>query len=207
MLVCGPVFKSAPLLPARGQATMHPNPSPEDGLVPGSSAHRDEMWELELAEIAHQREKAAHPEAHHGLQRHLLQLHQRYSSSTPSDLLIETLPDHAEALVRRYRHVLNHVKHLIHPPHTSTTRLKQHLRSHLDADVYYQSVTHWQRELIAEINESVRYWKWIDAHHRLPRDFAWWLGQFNHRPIAHPWQTVRPEELAGLAQIQIDVEL
>ncbi|MFW6060412.1 MAG: hypothetical protein ACODAQ_09530 [Phycisphaeraceae bacterium] len=188
---------------------MNRPPSHGDEHLPrASDAHGDQVWEVELAEQMHERHARAHAELHSGLRRHLDWLHERYGEhATPADLAQEALPEHAANIEHHYRRIAAHVAHVLSPTVREMPRLRRHLRNNLEIEVYYQSAHQAREELLSQMKESARYWRWVRKHHRLPLSIAWWLGSFCKRPIVHPWTAVDGRELATLAQLEQELEL
>ena len=168
----------------------------------GPNPHLDEVWELEMSELA--RRIAPKDRREQGLIKHLHRLHSRYApGQTPRDLPAPKLHAHAASLDHRFERICAHVEHLVSPGVAKSAKLKHYLRENMETEVYYQSLVGWQQKILAEMQTVCRYWHWVRKHRKLPhRHFPRGLRPYNDLPIVHPFQHVRPETPEAAARIE-----
>jgi len=173
-------------------------------------AHMDELWELELSELAHDLDAEVQPgpRPETGLIKYIHRLREHYHAHIPEELPDRSLPKHARYLSHRYRGILSHLNHLVCPRLSRDERVQIWLRQHPDAQSYYRTTQRWHSTIKQELSVSVQYWAWVYKHHRLPHGiFHPRLTPFNQRPIAHPWESISECALEAMGTLEYELRL
>lgn len=178
-----------------------------DGALerPERARHHDEAWELELAEQAHAAREAEGAEDPHGLHHYLRSLAKRFGGQTPPQLLQPMLHVHGKYLAHRYKRIRRAVERMTRPGSTRQ-KVAVHCAQHETAwRVALRAACESREQILEEFDESVRYWSWVQSHRRLPSRWAFRLARFNSRRVDHPWQSITPQTLALLAELEAEM--
>jgi len=173
-------------------------------------AHLDEVWALELSELAHDIEARVDPgpRPETGLIKYIHRLREHYHEHTPTDLPEHALHKHGKYLSHRYRGILSHLHHLITPKLSRHPRLQNWLHEHPDAELYYHMTERWHEEIEHELRDAIHYWNWVRQHEKLPTGLLHpRLSPFNDRPIAHPWQTISECAMEAMGTLEYELRL
>lgn len=176
-----------------------------DSLKSLQHRHLDEMWELELAEEAHERTHEGEEGVSGRLQHCLDALRRHYDRRTPQDLLAGNLTTDAQYLRHRYDRLATRVRRMISPggPRHEAALTRAH---HVTAwRVHLKSACDAHDEFAAEAREVIRYWTWVRGHQRLPGRLYFRLNVYNSRRIAHPWTSISEPVMETLAQLDAEI--
>lgn len=182
----------------------HPDDE-SDAVESLQNRHLDDMWELELAEEAHDRAHEGDEGASGRLQHYIDALRRHYANRTPQDLLAGNLTTDAQYLRHRYDRIASRVRRMINPrgPRYEAAFACAH---HVTAwRVHLKSACDAHDDFVAEVREAIRYWTWVRSHHRLPGRLAIRLNVFNSRRIAHPWTSISEPVMETLAQLDAEI--
>ncbi len=185
-----------------------PNPTPPDPQREEEiERHADQLWELELADQVHGQFEAAHRDHDSRLQHHIRVLRECYGKQTPENYPLDRLISRADQLAHRYRRIARRTLRLIRTDTRDEFLARPCLRECVAWQVYFKSACDARDEIKQEMEESIRYWQWVREHKRLPLRIALRLGRFNHRPIAHPWESISASgmEVLGLVEKRLHV--
>lgn len=184
---------------------MKPSPDTESDHERLQNRHLDELWELELAEEAHDRAHEGEEHLAGRLQQYLAALRRHYDDRTPEQLLMGTLANDAQYLRHRYDRIASRVRRMTHPKgprHDAAFACAHHITAWR---VHLKSACDAHDEFVKEVHEVVRYWRWVRAHQRLPGRLAFRLNAFNSRRIAHPWTSITEPVMETLALLDAEI--